>query len=592
MIKCNRCGAPNATDAVRCQSCGIPLSGKAETGVPPRGQDQPVPAWLETLRAGERSVGARGSGSDFSTADFAEEGSLPSWMRAERNEAQTVTGLNSPVSMRPSTQGAPQTGGTVPPSNIAARSLVDEQALPKWMQEGKTDMTPPSLEGINASSLVQPDNVPEWMKSLQQSRPASGRTGQAEPAPVDPPQPPPASTGFSARDLIDQQALPSWMTQQGAPGGTSAAPPSTPAAQSGPVQVPNQPGFSARDLIDQQALPAWMTQQGGQSATPGSSISSQSEAARPTASTPANTPGQSGFSARDLVDQQALPPWMAQLGGQQTGAPEAPRQNEPVPSAQPGQGMPASSLLDMNSLPPWLRESGQGQSPSSSAPQSQPVQDAQGGKIAGSSFIDMNALPEWMRGQAGQGQSGQYEQAAGTPPTPMGPPRVENVRVPSRPRGEVSTSETSEVAANVFASMLGVASAAPNYPVPQSGMGTPYPQGAQGQPGYPMGQMNQPGTCNLPASGALPPTSSGVYGTQQPAPTPGYGAPGMAGTSMPGNAYGSYAGGNQASLPGNNPTPGSSQYPPAGMAAGPAAPEQKQGKKRGIFGALLDWLAR
>ena len=618
---------------------------------------QELPAWLESLRAGERSVPPKNAAPQFPTAEFVEEGALPSWMRAERNETQGVTGSNT--TLRRSTNSAPDTGDAIMPSNIAAGSLIDEQALPGWMQEGKSGAMSPQ-NGFSASSLVQPENAPDWMKSLQQQHPAApGNANAGRPAPVpatsvDPAPPSPSGTGFSARDLIDQQSLPSWMTQQGGqPSAPAPAPASSPAPQAGPAATPLPPlspsgtGFSARDLIDQQSMPSWMSQLGGQpAASPG---------VPPSQPGPAATPSGTGFSARDLVDQQSLPSWITQQGSQPMGAPGASeptrqREPQPPPQAQPGQGMAASSLLDMNSLPSWLRESGQGQSARSPMPPSQLAQGLQGNQVPASSLVDANSLPDWLSDQ--DSTSGQPPlpgtgvptgiPVAGGRPGPAGPPRVENIRVPSRPRGEVNASDTSEVAANVFSSMLGVAAGAPNYPSPQpGGIGQPYQQpvqrsqGAQpsqmgynpGQSSIHGGQMGQPGMSgapnmaastpgfqgmpgqagmSYPGSGMMSNTPSGTYGGMQP---PGYISPSMAGMPNPGapggpagpgavgNPYSPYPSGNQPN-PMNNPAMGPSQSSPAsysGMGSGAGqAPgsDQKQGKKRGIVGALLDWLAR
>src|SRR5262249_12087141 len=139
-----------------------------------------------------------------------------------------------------------------------------------------------------------------------------------------------------------------------------------------------------------------------------------------------------------------------------------------------------------------------------------------GGNMPASSFLDVNSLPEWMLQadpqQASNGFSLPSPSQYGQPIPPVsgtaqpnlyaGPPRVENVRVPNRPRHEIQPNENSEVAANVFASMLGVASSAPNYPGPSSQPQSPYQQpevpGNPAQPnqGYP---MNQPG---MPSSGS------------------------------------------------------------------------------------------
>ena len=486
MIKCNRCGNINTAGAVRCQSCGSALSGMDASGNGSNMMSQEqsaLPAWLESLRVGERAARPATNPPQFSTADLVEEGSLPSWMHAQRNETQDVTGANLPASLRPSSLPAPSTDGTpFPATSFAAQSLIDEQSLPSWMQEGAPTSLPPENGvsngnpawpqagkastplppegGISAGNLVDKDSVPDWMKSLQP--PQSVVPGQGQPKQtastestikqVEPglPSSPPAS-GFSARDLVDQQSLPSWLSQFGNQGSATSSnrdQPGQPSAvneQPQPIQ-PGQMGFSARDLVDQQSLPSWMVSQGGQNA------------AVPTNSEPQKQPNQSGagLPASSLLDMNALPSWLAQNGQAQ--------------AASPGYPQPPASMAPSNQ--PW--------SPQQPAVQGSPAgfSSVPDGRIAASSVIDMNALPEWLRSSGGQqpaseaplqSHSAQY----------AGPPRVENVRVPSRPRSEMSSSETSEMAASVFASMLGVASTAPNFPPPPTGV--PYQQ----QPGQP-----------------------------------------------------------------------------------------------------------
>ena len=58
MIKCNRCGNVNTAGAVRCLSCGNALSSIDASGGSAKvvSQDQSaLPAWLESLRVGERT---------------------------------------------------------------------------------------------------------------------------------------------------------------------------------------------------------------------------------------------------------------------------------------------------------------------------------------------------------------------------------------------------------------------------------------------------------------------------------------------------------------------------------------------------------
>jgi hypothetical protein len=571
-----------------------------------------LPAWLESLRAGERSAAPMNNASSFSTADFIDEDSLPSWMRAERNDARDNTGANFPVSARPPLPDLGIDGNYPPATGIPAQSLLDEQALPPWMREGAQSATTPgnAQERISASSLVQSDNMPDWMKSLQ------GNQGSA-----------PSDMRSNAVNPFAQSSQPI----------KSQIPP-TPQIPMTPQQNPNASlsGFSARDLIDPQALPSWMVQQGGQNAMPRSERNQASSPHIPVPSQlsnqvppPSARPGQQGFSARDLIDPQALPSWMVQQGGragQQAQSTSGEHARPPEQQGQPpaGQTFSAASLLDVNSLPSWLRENGQrGQEQGAPGPlasqaflppSSGSSSAASGGHIPASSFLDVSALPEWMRqanaqqpnngfNAPSQPQYGQtMSQAPGSLPPNIyaGPPKVENIRVPNRPRNEVNPNENSEVAANVFASMLGVASSAPSYPAPSSQPPSSYQQsGAQGnlaQPnmgGYPMNQMNQPG---MPSSGSGSYMGSGVHMGAMP------NTPGMTGNAQQGynptnNYGGNYQNGMNNSPMGNSPSANASYTSntgtsASGQRAADMADEQKNTKKRGLFGAILEWLTR
>ena len=625
MIKCNRCGNVNTAGAVRCQSCGSALSGMdvSGSGSNTASQEQSaLPVWLESLRVGERTPRPASDSPKFSTADLiAEEGSLPSWMQAQRNETQNVTGANVPVSLRSSSLPAPSTDGTpFPATSFAAQSLIDEQALPSWMQEGGASTSLPPEGGVSAAHLVDKDSMPDWMKSLQQ--PQSGVTGPGQPrqAPstestvkqVEPVSPPSSlASGFAARDLVDQQSLPAWMTQLGN---------QNPATSANREQLMQPQSFS-QSAVNEQPQPI--------------------------------QPGQKGFAARDLIDQQSLPSWMLPQSGQNPAAPTNSGQERQ--SNQPVTGLPASSLLDMNALPSWMAENRQAQAaspaysqpPTSMVPSSQPwpaqeptvqgsaadFSSVQGGRLAASSVIDMNALPEWLRSSGGQQPGGQQaapntSSQSYSAPYVGGPPRVENVRVPSRPRSEMTSSETSEMAASVFASMLGVASTAPNFSAPS---GVPYQQqpgqlsygeqmtlsGVSGIAGMPQAGMSMTGIGNPGAQSMA--GMSGGPSAQSMAGMPG-GGPGfhsMAGMSggpgaqsmagMPGGpGFHSMAGipagsgiHSMAGMPGGpgaQSMAGNAYRNPTGALTGPStlgmAGEEKNTKKRGLFGALLDWLSR
>lgn len=568
-MMCNRCGSIAPDGAMSCQKCGAPLSGKVDNGLNQRmggAQEQPgLPAWLESLRVGERPVAPVSNPLNFSATDLIDEGDLPNWMRPERSAPNEASGPISGIGSRSSFSDPMADEGKIPPQGLAAQSLIDKQSLPSWMQESQppTGATPQSaLGGIAASSLVQPDQVPDWMKTLQQQHASPGPAATPSTPPIDPIAPP--RQGFSPRDLIDEQSLPSWMSQQQ---GSQGLVPPTNTKQ--PEQTHVKPSMKPAD---------------------------------PT------SPPRQGFSPRDLIDEQSLPSWMSQQQSNQGLVPPAnAKQPEQVNVKPPelANGFSASSLLDVNSLPPWLRESGQEQK-SSLVPPAQPAAPMQantvswqtpaqpvptsfanGEGISAASFIDKNALPQWLRStdeQAGRPVAQQPQQQGQTwnqkPEAYNVPPRVENMRVPNRPRSEMSPSESSEVAANVFSSMLGVASATPQFPMPSGN-----------QPYFSPNSMQQGMS---PTSGML------EQGSQRP-------------TGMPPQGYGDGSQGNyqmgasSAGMP-QYPTgmpqypAGASQYPTsmAGISQTPPMPrvpgmigEQKANKpKRSLVEALRDWLFR
>lgn len=394
-------------------------------------QDQPaLPAWLESLRAGDHPAATP---KNFSAEDMAEEGKVPDWMQLDRS-SRDQSNSNPYPAMRSASAPAPNTDETFTPErNISANSLIDANSLPSWMQPEKPQAP---QQNIAASSLIQPEYMPDWMKSMQpsQGQPSSPMP-QQRPAAMQPP-----AQGFSAQQLIDPQSLPTWMQQEG---GQNITPPT----QQAPTQPyngsSNQGGFSASSLLDMNAIPSWMRE--GQGQNPPTVQQGQ----QPPWQTPQQSPTpQRGYEQSWQAPQQGL--WQT-----------PPQQQQP---AYPPVSPPAN-----NTMPP---------------------QQGPGGTLSMGSLIDVNALPEWLRSAAETQQQGQMPQQGQTGnqqhytgPNNYGTPqRIDNVRVPSRPRGEIGTNEGNEAAANVFASMLGVASNAPQYPNQQQGSKLPSTQQTPGMP--------------------------------------------------------------------------------------------------------------
>jgi hypothetical protein len=615
-----------------CRSCGAPLSNKGGNGFAPQtgALDQPeVPAWLESLRVGERPAAPASNPTSFSPADLIEEGALPSWMRNERERTNSQAAIPNPMAY----SEQPESNSVFPSPGLDASSLIDEKALPSWMQEEKVSPgKPPSSPGsFSAGSLVQPENLPEWMKTLQQ-KPAQSQQSQApaqSPLSAGFPVPPAASgQGFSARDLLDPQSLPSWMQSIGTSGTTGAHNASALSANTGS----NDYGSRSRAInTDDAANAAW------------NSKPDQGTPALPDAQ---QKNGQTSFSASSLLDMDSLPQWLREQGNQ-SGAPSV------QPSGQPS----------------W--QNGPAPSPVQSAmqtPPTTPVSQQEGNRVSASSFIDMNALPNWLRsadqpaqgGNVGMGSGSSYNANASSPNMniPGVTPRAENMRVPSRPRNEVNASETSELAANVFASMLGVASSTPNFPAQQSPAKPPtntqqppyqpqqpsqanaYGMMSQAGQGYnanpdPYSQLSQSktnipnpnlgaslaGNGNIPNSnlgaslagnGNIPNSNlgaslSGNGNIPNPLAVPntpasmndplGQNTYTNAASSSYNGIYGGFGQGQGNSPYGAGRAAGSGQSNTALPASGIQAPagstdDQKSSKKRGIFEAIRDWLSR
>lgn len=362
MIRCNHCGKLVPADISNCQHCGMPLSSTGAGGANPKmsAQDQPeLPAWLESLRANERSDVPAGAQPGFSVADLIDEGALPSWMRPESADLAESGNSGKYPAWRPASMSAPNTDSDVPPKGFSASSLIDPTALPAWVRTnqelsqapGEVSM-PETQRSFSVASLIQADALPDWLKQSQEAQQPAGNNTQ------------------------------------------------------------NQ---------------AW----GGNAQTPFTAAPAQ---------------GQRDISASSLLDVNALPGWLreGEKTQNQSGYPQANAQN--LPPAQAGQYANGN------------------------------------GNLAAASLIDMNALPAWLRAPEGQPQGG------GAQPVPGGygmPHRVESVRVPSRPRGDMGAYDRSEVAANVFSSLLGVPT--PYFPAQPSSDAPGSQQGFQSlppQPGY------------------------------------------------------------------------------------------------------------
>lgn len=453
-------------------------------------RDQPeLPAWLESLRAHERPISSGSGNQPFSMAELEDGNSVPNWMRRDQQGApdsgmsDAFPALSSATP--PDIDSVEQQGFNA--QGLNAGSLIDEQSLPSWMRTNRESGPTGAIQNVSANSLVQPDALPAWMQELSQTPPPQPNRPRGEEQYGMPPTPvtPPLSNDMASM-------------------------PRTPPISASYGEIAR--GMGAGGPVENQMAPPWMMNAQG----PGQQSQNSS------------VPPKQGFSANDLIEQQSLPAWMRQLQGQDNSDPVS-AMGVPVSGSGQGTGqefgggvgMPAANLLDMNSLPSWMNEAEQNRANSSYNQGTQP-----GGMSAGS-LLDANALPGWLRNadnpvQQGGGMRG--------PQPPMRP-------VPSRPRGEIAPQEQSEMAANVFTSMLGVSASAPQYPgqgsavynnlgVAQVPPSQPFPQSQPTTPpGFPGWQSPQSGQNIQPPqswqiSGSMPMVSGGGVSSPMPGGLP------------------------------------------------------------------------
>jgi len=476
-----------------------------------------------------------------------------------------------------------------------------------------------SLAGQSSANrrMNAQEQIPSWLESLKASeRPAPPAGGQPD---------------FSLADLVDQNALPGWMRPDSAElAGKSDShkyPALRPASMAGPNTDSGSVGritpgtLSAGSLIDSSSLPSWM--QPAQASQPGPiSASSLVE--------PGSLPGwmtsQPSPPQMSPYSQQPQPSQIPQPSAQgfpaeafSTSTPP-PRANSVNPAiwqgpanpvqenaVQPGSSIAASSLLDVNSLPPWMRENTQYGQQGQQGPQGQYDQSGpgSGSLLSAGSLIDMNSLPEWLR-TAEQGTQGMYAPPASSSPfggsgvygTPGGQgtsPRVESMRVPSRPRPEMAPLEQSEVAANVFSSLLGVASVSPSYPPAPA---NEYPSAQQPFQGMPPSSFQAQGQFPSPAMPSfiqqgqqgstvgVPSSQPSAY-TSMPPATPGQGnIPNAFSGRQPASQQAGYSGLANGPVP---KSPNSFQGLPAGEQAQTAGMTGAKTARRGFLETIRGW---
>lgn len=340
---------------------------------PPRQPQQPYQQPPQQPPAYGQPAPQQGARPGFSVNELVSEEALPDWLKqASADSAQPTQRQPTPGAA----YSAPQARQPYPPANVPAvpaSSPAYPVAYPPANQLAYGGFAPmpaeeppaarpdasafPSIEsagsyqaplagggGLPAGSLLDPNALPGWLSGQQgQAASVSMRSGE----------------GMRAHSLIDDTALPEWIRNepQGNGNGTAGAaalaparaalPPAAPAWGGYPVPAPVSPATPASP-----AYPAYPAAP----ATPmAPTAGAYPQAGYGSMQPPALTPmdgrmngqmnGQQGFSARDLVDPDAMPSW----------AQPAPEARAAQPQGGAGQWS-ASDLIDPAMLPGWVRE--------------------------------------------------------------------------------------------------------------------------------------------------------------------------------------------------------------------------------------------
>src|SRR5260370_36742486 len=158
-----------------CQNCGMPLvTNSASMASAGQGEQQELPAWLESLRAHERPVASGlGNQQPFSMDELVDENAMPRWMSQEHPRM----GESGSSDAFPALAATPQPGSdperqAFPASGLEAGSLIDEQSLPSWMRVAQDGGQPGAGQNFSANSLVDQQALPPWIKELGQTAPA------------------------------------------------------------------------------------------------------------------------------------------------------------------------------------------------------------------------------------------------------------------------------------------------------------------------------------------------------------------------------------------------------------------------------------
>src|SRR6185312_16348247 len=205
-----------------------------------------------------------------------------------------------PVAYPPANQ--PAYGGFAPlPGEEPPAARPDASAFPSIESAGSYQAPLAGGGGLSAGSLLDPNALPGWLSGQQgQAASVSMRSGE----------------GMRAQSLVDDTALPEWIRNepQGNGNGNGGAAALAPARAALPPAAPAWGGYPVPAPVSP-AGPASPAYPAGPAAPMAPAAGAYPQAGYGSMQPPALTPmnggmnGQQGFSARDLVDPDAMPSW-------------------------------------------------------------------------------------------------------------------------------------------------------------------------------------------------------------------------------------------------------------------------------------------
>jgi hypothetical protein len=340
------------------RAAGMPAHALIDSGA--------LPGWLAGQPNSAPAVsGGLANGDGMSAHSLIDETSLPQWLRAQpaASPARAMPRPPATAAAPVAPWSAPATADEPLPTWLnqvyveANVPRVEPSRIPSGWLAPQAPMSPPSDRyagaaggGLSASAFVDESALPEWLKS-QGGVPAQG---SAQPSQM-------LAGSYVA------SATPSESRDFGA-----YVPQGAQAAQTARIEDDGPARFSVSDLIDPEALPSWVS---GKSASVGAAWTSNQPAAQTAGS---STLRREAASARALPtgaetdgggwDEPNVPGWMRALGDDQDGQPSAAYQSASSPRGQSGD-LARGGLIDPSAsatwrrgqpipsaeLPPWLR---------------------------------------------------------------------------------------------------------------------------------------------------------------------------------------------------------------------------------------------